>query len=174
MPVDGNFFDDLGADSMVMARFCARLRKRDDLPTVSMKDVYAHPTVRSLAAAFAPAAPVARRRPSLRPRPSLRRRPRSGSAGCAGCVGGNPVQTALAAVLAEVLECRAVSVDGNFFDDLGADSMVMARFCARARKRTDLPTVSMKDVYRHPTIRSLAAASPASGAGRASRHRGGC
>ena len=51
-----------------------------------------------------------------------------------------------------------VSVDSNFFDDLGADSMLMARFCARVRKRDDLPSVSMQDVYQHPTIRSLAAA----------------
>ena len=47
-------FDDLGADSMLMARFCARVRKRADLPSVSMKDVYAHPTLASLAAAVAP------------------------------------------------------------------------------------------------------------------------
>ncbi|MEU4674948.1 Pls/PosA family non-ribosomal peptide synthetase [Amycolatopsis sp. NPDC023774] len=51
-----------------------------------------------------------------------------------------------------------VGVDSDFFDDLGADSMVMARFCARVRKRPDLPSVSMPDVYKHPTIRSLAAA----------------
>jgi non-ribosomal peptide synthetase-like protein len=34
----------------------------------------------------------------------------------------------------------------------------MAHFCARVRKRGDLPSVSMRDVYRHPTIKSLAAA----------------
>ena len=28
-----------------MAQFCARVRKRDDLPSVSMKDVYQHPTI---------------------------------------------------------------------------------------------------------------------------------
>ena len=37
-------------------------------------------------------------------------------------------------------------------------TMVMAQFCARVRKRPELPSVSMKDVYRHPTIRSLATA----------------
>jgi non-ribosomal peptide synthetase-like protein len=134
VPVDGHFFDDLGADSMVMARFCARVRKRDDLPTVSMKDVYAHSTIRALATALAPAgtamaAPVA-----------------------------SPLMGGLAEVLAEVIGVDQVSVDGHFFDDLGADSMVMARFCARVRKRDDLPTVSMKDVYAHSTLRGLAAA----------------
>jgi non-ribosomal peptide synthetase-like protein len=67
-------------------------------------------------------------------------------------------QAVLAAVLADVLQVEQVPVDGHFFDDLGADSMVMARFCARVRKQPDLPTVSMKDVYQHPTIHSLAAA----------------
>src|SRR5213594_3920511 len=59
VPLDSHFFDELGADSLVMAHFCARVRKRGDLPSVSMKDVYAHPTIRSLAAAMADAAPAA-------------------------------------------------------------------------------------------------------------------
>src|SRR2546426_716527 len=63
-----------------------------------------------------------------------------------------------AEVLADVLRVDRVSVDCHFFDELGADSLVMAHFCARVRKRGNLPSVSMKDVYRHPTIRSLAAA----------------
>jgi non-ribosomal peptide synthetase-like protein len=64
----------------------------------------------------------------------------------------------LAEVLAEIVGVERVPVDSNFFDDLGADSMVMARFCARVRKRADLPAVSMQDIYRNPTIRSLATA----------------
>ncbi|WUD76685.1 phosphopantetheine-binding protein [Streptomyces sp. NBC_00510] len=64
----------------------------------------------------------------------------------------------LAEVLAPVVQAEHVPLDGNFFTDLGADSMVMARFCARLRKRQDMPSVSIKDVYRHPTVRSLAAA----------------
>src|SRR5207245_6434021 len=64
----------------------------------------------------------------------------------------------LAEVLAGVLHVGRVPLDSHFFDELGADSLVMAHFCARVRKRGDLPSVSMKDVYAHPTIRSLAAA----------------
>jgi non-ribosomal peptide synthetase-like protein len=64
----------------------------------------------------------------------------------------------LAGVLAEIVGVEHVSVDSHFFDDLGADSMVMARFCARVRKRPDLPSVSMKDIYRYQTISSLATA----------------
>jgi non-ribosomal peptide synthetase-like protein len=123
--VDSNFFDDLGADSMVMARFCARVRKRPDLPAVSIKDIYQHRTIRSLAAALADTTPM-------------------------------PVERVFADMLADVMQVERVPVDSNFFDDLGADSMVMARFCARVRKRPDLPAVSIKDIYQHPTIKSLA------------------
>jgi non-ribosomal peptide synthetase-like protein len=63
-----------------------------------------------------------------------------------------------AEVLAEIVGTEHIPADGHFFDDLGADSMLMARFCARVRKRPDLPSVSMPDIYQHPTIRSLTAA----------------
>lgn len=64
----------------------------------------------------------------------------------------------LAEVLAGVVSAEHVPVDSHFFDDLGANSLVMAQFCARVRKRADLPSASMKDIYRYPTIRSLATA----------------
>ena len=86
-------------------------------------------------------------------------------AGLTGRTETGRTETGLANVLAGVLQVDSVSVDSHFFDDLGADSMVMAQFCARVRKRVDLPAVSMKDIYQHPTIRSLAAAC----AGRAPR-----
>ena len=69
----------------------------------------------------------------------------------------NGVESTFAEVLAEVMRVDRVSVDSHFFDELGADSLVMAHFCARVRKRGNLPPVSMRDVYRYPTIRSLAA-----------------
>ncbi len=77
----------------------------------------------------------------------------------------------LAEVMADLMSVEQVPVDSHFFDDLGADSLVMAHFCARVRKRADLPSVSMKDIYRHPTLRGLATAladaAPASAASRA-------
>jgi non-ribosomal peptide synthetase-like protein len=75
---------------------------------------------------------------------------------CAAATAG--AESIFAEVLADVLHVDHVSVDSHFFDDLGADSLVMAHFCARVRKRGDLPPVSMKDVYAHPTISSLAEA----------------
>ncbi|MEU9478953.1 Pls/PosA family non-ribosomal peptide synthetase [Streptomyces sp. NPDC048191] len=64
----------------------------------------------------------------------------------------------LAQTLAGLLDAECVPVDSHFFHDLGANSLVMAQFCARLRKRADLPSPSMRDIYRHPTIQSLAAA----------------
>ena len=66
-------------------------------------------------------------------------------------------ETILAKILAEVLGVERVSIDSHVFDDLGANSLLMAHFCTGVRKRPELPSVSMKDVYLHPTIRSLAA-----------------
>src|SRR5690242_2528933 len=63
-----------------------------------------------------------------------------------------------AEILADVAGLNHLSVENHFFDELNADSLVMAKFCARVRKRGDLPSVAMKDIYRHPTIRSLTTA----------------
>ncbi|WP_433036273.1 Pls/PosA family non-ribosomal peptide synthetase [Actinomycetospora sp. CA-053990] len=134
VPRDGNFFDDLGADSLLMARFCARIRKHPDLPSAAMQDIYQHPTLAKLSVALAPT-----------PK-------KSDASGAARTTSG------LGAVLAEILERPDVPPHANFFEELGADSLLMARFCARTRKRDDLPSVGMPDVYRNPTIASLTAA----------------
>ncbi|MFC5066305.1 Pls/PosA family non-ribosomal peptide synthetase, partial [Actinomycetospora atypica] len=130
---DADFFTDLGADSLLMARFCARIRKHPDLPSAAMQDIYQHRTLAGLAAALAPA-PQA---------PDV--------------AGAARVRAGLAATLAEVLGRSDVPGDADFFRDLGADSLLMARFCARLRKRDDLPSVAMPDVYRHSTLATLAA-----------------
>lgn len=63
----------------------------------------------------------------------------------------------IAAALCEVLKRDAVSVEGHFFDDLGANSLLMARLCARLRTRPGWGTASMRDIYLHPTAAGLAA-----------------
>jgi non-ribosomal peptide synthetase-like protein len=133
VPVDANFFYDLGADSLLMAQFCARVRKQPDLPAVSIKDIYQNPTISALAAALAPAE-------------------------VASVTVQIQVQDRLAEVLSGVLDIEHVPVEADFFQDLGADSLVMAQFCARVRKQPDLPAVSIKDIYQNPTISALAAA----------------
>ncbi|MDD7964592.1 Pls/PosA family non-ribosomal peptide synthetase [Actinomycetospora lemnae] len=67
-------------------------------------------------------------------------------------------QALLAEILAGALDRDDVPVDAHVFDDLGADSMLMARFCARVRKHPDLPSIAMQDVYAHPTVAQLATA----------------
>ncbi len=133
-----HFFDDLGADSMVMARFCARIRKRSDVPAVSMKDVYAGPTIARLVSVVVPA-------------------PTAPEAQQTSDKFISNIERVYAEVLAGILAVENVDTDKHFFDDLGADSMVMARFCARIRKRDDVPKVAMKDVYAAPTVARLAA-----------------
>ncbi|MBV9919402.1 MAG: non-ribosomal peptide synthetase, partial [Pseudonocardia sp.] len=69
-------------------------------------------------------------------------------------------ETVLAEELAAVINIDQVSVDAHFFDDLGANSLTLAHFCAGARQRPELPPLAIKDVYLYPTIRTLAAALP--------------
>jgi non-ribosomal peptide synthetase-like protein len=64
----------------------------------------------------------------------------------------------LAGLLAETLGVERVSADSNFFFDLGANSLLMARFNAAARQQPAMATLSIRDVYRYPTVRLLAAA----------------
>src|SRR2546428_7191532 len=68
------------------------------------------------------------------------------------------VESIFAEVLADVLGVDNVSIDRDFFAELGADSLVMAHFCARASKRGDVPSVATRDVYRHARLRRLATA----------------
>ncbi|WP_445183399.1 Pls/PosA family non-ribosomal peptide synthetase [Pseudonocardia sp. Cha107L01] len=67
-------------------------------------------------------------------------------------------QRVLAEAMAATLGLADVSVDSHFFDDLSANSLLMAQFSTRIRKNGSLPQLSMKDIYLNPTIRQLAAA----------------
>jgi non-ribosomal peptide synthetase-like protein len=89
------------------------------------------------------------------PAPSGERR-LAGSGGYAAPADGT--ERDLAGLLAGILRVQRIPADSHFFDDLGADSLLIARFTAAIRARGDLPAASIKDVYLHPTIRRLAAA----------------
>jgi non-ribosomal peptide synthetase-like protein len=62
----------------------------------------------------------------------------------------------LHAALADVLRVDRVSTEHHFFDDLGANSLLMARVCAAIRKNPRMSNVSMRDIYTNPTIAKLA------------------
>lgn len=68
------------------------------------------------------------------------------------------LERAFCDTLSELTGSGTVTADSNFFEDLHADSLTMAHFCARVRKRPDLPSVSMRDIYRYPTASRLATA----------------
>ncbi|NVO12429.1 MAG: amino acid adenylation domain-containing protein [Rhodoplanes sp.] len=70
----------------------------------------------------------------------------------------------LVEAIAEILTVERVSIDDHFFDDLGANSLLMARFCARIRRNPGMAGVSMRDIYTNPTIAKLAATFEAGGA----------
>ncbi len=73
----------------------------------------------------------------------------------------------LAAALAGALKVERVSIADNFFKDLGAHSLLMARFCSEIRKDAAFGDLSMRDIYMHPTVEKLAAHIDASSAGTA-------
>ena len=58
---------------------------------------------------------------------------------CAGATTGT--EGIFGEVLADLLRVDRLSVESHFFDELGADSLVMAHFCARVRRRGDLPSM---------------------------------
>jgi non-ribosomal peptide synthetase-like protein len=62
----------------------------------------------------------------------------------------------LHAALGEVLRVDRVSTEHHFFDELGANSLLMARVCATIRKNPRMANVSMRDIYMNPTIARLA------------------
>ena len=63
----------------------------------------------------------------------------------------------LEAALATILRVEHVSTEDHFFDDMGANSLLMARFCAVIRNNPGMSGVSMRDIYTNPTIARLAA-----------------
>ncbi|MBB5849938.1 Pls/PosA family non-ribosomal peptide synthetase [Amycolatopsis umgeniensis] len=68
----------------------------------------------------------------------------------------------LADALGRVLGVERISATGHFFDDYGADSLLLAKFCALVRERGDVAPLSARDVYLNPTVRGLAELVPAS------------
>ncbi|MGW3965128.1 Pls/PosA family non-ribosomal peptide synthetase [Amycolatopsis sp. NPDC005003] len=67
-----------------------------------------------------------------------------------------PAERILAGALAEVFRLDRVSVTAHFFDDLAADSLLLAKFCARVRESGELAPMPVKQLYLHPTVRELA------------------
>ena len=69
-----------------------------------------------------------------------------------------PTERTLCRALSEILGLEDVSIDGDFFNDYGAHSLLMARFCAKVRQIAPSTQVAMRDVYGNTTVRRLARA----------------
>ena len=69
-----------------------------------------------------------------------------------------PTEKLLANAFAETIGLAEISIDGDFFNEYGAHSLLMARFCARIRSLSPGASVAMRDVYANPTVRRLARA----------------
>ena len=77
---------------------------------------------------------------------------RSGGQGAAP---STPLEREIAQVWVEQFGVDAVSIDDDFFTDLGGHSLVAAQMVTKLRSRLDRP-VTLRDAYEHPTVRALA------------------
>jgi non-ribosomal peptide synthetase-like protein len=62
----------------------------------------------------------------------------------------------IAATWGKILGLKDVSVEADFFCDLGGHSMTAARVISALRERPGLQSLSMGDLYANPTVRDLA------------------
>ena len=68
----------------------------------------------------------------------------------------NVLESTIAGALAQLLNLDKVSVEDDFFKDLGANSLLMAQFSAVLRKELSGAAISMREIYLHPSVRKLA------------------
>ncbi len=66
------------------------------------------------------------------------------------------LESDLAKVLADVINVDEVSVAGNFFEDLGADSLNMAVFVTAVANKLGIENLTMRQLYEFPTIQKVA------------------
>ena len=68
----------------------------------------------------------------------------------------NEREKLLEAEIVALLKLPRASIKDDFFKDLGAHSLLMARFCTAVRSNPKLESISIRDVYANPTIETLA------------------
>ncbi|HWR41228.1 MAG TPA: Pls/PosA family non-ribosomal peptide synthetase [Patescibacteria group bacterium] len=68
----------------------------------------------------------------------------------------SPVEEQVADIWKDVLKLSVVSVTDDFFYDLGGHSLLAAGVVSRLRKCKEFAGVAVGDLYKHPTIESLA------------------
>ncbi len=78
------------------------------------------------------------------------------SAACTIVAAKTDSERLLVATLCDILKLDQASTQQHFFEDLGANSLLMARFCAKIRQNPGMSNVSMRDIYMNPTVATLA------------------
>lgn len=68
-----------------------------------------------------------------------------------------PLEIEIAAVWENALDCKPISVDSDFFYDLGGHSLFAAKVISNLRNLPLLKNISILDLYKNPTISQLAA-----------------
>ena len=68
----------------------------------------------------------------------------------------SPLEQRLADVLKPLIGQEMIAPTADFFEDLGAHSLLMARFVSHLRRSADLVRLSMRDVYVARNLRALA------------------
>jgi non-ribosomal peptide synthetase-like protein len=87
------------------------------------------------------------------PKPQLQR---FSAAGAGYVAPKTEKERSIHAALARVLRVERVSTEHHFFEELGANSLLMARVCATLRQSPGMANLSMRDIYLNPTIARLA------------------
>jgi non-ribosomal peptide synthetase-like protein len=84
------------------------------------------------------------------------RSPRCGGGSENGTLPETPLERELAAAWSEVFGRTDITVEENFFTDLGGHSLFAAQVVSTLRENESLSNLSIAVLYEHPTIRSLA------------------
>ncbi|MDP6761667.1 MAG: LLM class flavin-dependent oxidoreductase [Planctomycetota bacterium] len=78
-----------------------------------------------------------------------------GAAGAVFVAPGDGLEATIAEIWQAILRCEQVGVDDNFFD-IGGHSLLVVQVHRSLRERVERP-VELTDLYRFPTVRTLAA-----------------
>jgi non-ribosomal peptide synthetase-like protein len=86
----------------------------------------------------------------------------------------DPLEIAIAKVWANVFQQESISVEDNFFHDLGGHSLFAARAVSASRRDPRMSHLGISDLYAHPTVRQLARFVATQDLSRASNERAAC
>jgi non-ribosomal peptide synthetase-like protein len=82
--------------------------------------------------------------------------PRLGGRTVAEAIPATPLESTLAAAWGQALGRANISVEADFFYDLGGHSLAAAQAISHLRREPGLTHLGIGDLYAHPTVRALA------------------